>query len=210
MGASTAPALASSGVSGSSGGSVCSVLASDLSQSVERSLESYEYVCAPDSVTIVDSDTGKQYDYGSDDLTASQSEVLDRALAQSPSACSLTGKPSRKIANERRVDVDSCIFYGQKNHPVNGSWDRSIRVEWTVYPGWPSTESSLRTISSQAGVGAVTLWGSMTLQRQHGVAPPTDVVSAVVESRTGSPASGYMFTGNPPERRAVRCSRRRP
>ena len=148
----------------------------------------YDYVCSPGVVTVDVTSAEGTVDTFTEQSSIVAEELPSSALdsARAP-ACSIFGEPTRTIVSELQVNVDACIGYGQENHPQNGSWLRSAKVEWTVYTGYNSVQNQLRVISTEAATGDVWLFGTLTLQKQNGIGIPSDLSSSVFDIRSGNP-----------------------
>lgn len=83
--------------------------------------------------------------------------------------CDPAAEPVRTIVSERQENIDFCVVYGQVNDPAKGTWSRSIRVHWTLYPGWPSAQNIIKTVPSD---GSPTLRGTIQARKQRGILPP--------------------------------------
>lgn len=172
-------------------GSSCASEAASVAESAGAS-GGYDFVCAPGVISVeIPSEDGST-------LTKTEEVPIVEAL---PSAqlrsdyCGLNAPETRTIVSELQVNIDFCVIYGQNGDPLNGSWSRSLKVEWTSYPGYPSTNNRLRTISTFASNGQVTLWGSIHSQRQNGGFPPSTLTSALLELRNGLPVAGWEMYG---------------
>ncbi len=136
-------------------------------------------------VTVMDSE-GTVQNFSTEIPAGSNDEVSSRAAL-------CTGAPNtRTIVSELQVDIFLCVTYGQVNSPTNGSWSRSIDVDWTVYPGWNSAQSRVVTAPS---AGAPTLTGTITSQKQNGIFPPTELSSAAFSMNGNDAATGYVVGG---------------
>lgn len=170
--------------------SACSTMASLVLEEggVAPETASYDYVCTPGVVTVeVTAPDGSVSTLTEDaDVVAEQLPASAIGAARA-STCSIFGAPTRTIVSELQVNVDACIGYGQNNHPQNGSWLRTAKVEWTVYTGYNSIQNKLRLISTEAANGDVWLFGTLTLQKQNGIGIPGDLSSSVFDIRSGNP-----------------------
>jgi len=184
------PAIPATALEPTDAGGSCASEAASVAESAGAS-SGYDFVCAPGVVTVqIPSEDG-----------SSLTETAEVPLVEAPTAqqrsdyCGLNTPETRTIVNELQVNIDFCVIYGQSGDPQNGSWSRSLKVEWTAYPGYPSTLNRLRTISTFANIGQVTLWGSIHSQRQNGILPPSTLTSAVLELRNGYAVNGWEMYG---------------
>lgn len=174
----------------------CAALATALVESTaEERTDNFEYVCVGDEVfAAIDDDGAVGHDLSgtADELMDSAQVPASRNFQAANVNCDPTEPPFRSIVSELQVNIEHCVVYGQQGHPTNGSWSRSILVDWTVYPGWNSAQSRISTIPS---AGSPTLRGTVTSQRQNGILPPTELSSAAFSLTGNTSATGYVVGG---------------
>ncbi|MFT4210612.1 MAG: hypothetical protein QM626_01965 [Microbacterium sp.] len=171
----------------SSDGTCATAASALLSQEQVTADEGYDFTCSAGSVVVsVNNADGSTETYSG----IVSSAATDDTMSIAAESCNLESEPTRTIVSELQVNIDFCIIYGQNGDPVNGSWARSLSVEWTSYPGYPSVQNRLRTISAYAS--GVILWGTLTLQKQNGILPPSAISSSVVELRSGFAETDWL------------------
>lgn len=189
-GAAPAMAVPASQAAPSAATADCSAAAATLLEDNGADPESatFDYSCGLGAVnaTVTAAD-GSEHAYNQELAASDTGDVAARAVA-----CDPTQPPTRTIVSELQVNIYLCVVYGQDNHPTNGSWARSIDVDWTVYPGWNSAQSRVSTIPSG---GWPTLSGTITSQKQNGVLPPSELSSALFTMNGNDAATGYVVGG---------------
>lgn len=197
VGATLTPTIASADTAAPLG-STCTLMAATVLEDndVDPAGASYDYVCTPGVVAVEIAQP--------DGSTSTLSEDASDVVAELPpgsdahervATCNIFGAPTRTIVSELQVNIDACVGYGQNNHPQNGSWLRTAKIEWTAYPAYPSVQNNLRLISTEAANGDVWLFGTLTLQKQNGIGVPIDISSSVFDIRSGEPPvpAAYLY-----------------
>lgn len=157
----------------------------------------YNFVCTPTEVSLAVQDGSGEignFSVPAEDLPALPPSSLIEPFAAGD-MCYIQDPVTRTIVSELQVDIDFCIIYGQNNHPTNGSWARSAKVDWRIYPGWPSEQNVLRIGSSFADTGDVWMFGTLTLQKQNGALWPIDISATTLDLRSGYPSIAF-YLGN--------------
>jgi hypothetical protein len=157
----------------------------------------YDFICSPAQVSLEAENadgTVTSLQVTSEEIASVVDSASDQARASSD-MCYISDPVNRTIVSELEVQIDFCIVYGQNGHPTNGSWARSASVDWTAYPGYPSVQNVLRLGSAFASTGDVWLWGSLTLQKQNGGFPPSDIFSSLIDLRSNSNTYPFYVGG---------------
>lgn len=155
----------------------------------ESSDAAHEYTCAGGQVSVVvapDSASAKRLS-GEFAPAESGSDVGTRAVNCNP----LDG-PTRVIVSELEDNIDFCVIYGQEDSPTNGTWSRSIIVEWNMYPGWNSAQNQIRTIPSE---GSPTLSGTVSSRKQNGILLPTTLATSAWSNTGNTVTTGWNVGG---------------
>lgn len=168
----------------------CAVAAQNLVESSDASTAGgYDYTCGAGSVTVVVAP-------GTDKaarLEATNQDAADESAIQSLAVnCDPTNGPTRTIVSELQTDIDFCVVYGQIDSPQNGSWSRSIIVDWTMFPGWNSAQNVISTIPSE---GTPTLAGTVSSRKQNGILPPTVLATSAWSNFGNTTTSGWNVGG---------------
>lgn len=110
--------------------------------------DGYGFACLSTGIVVVDD--------GSEAVSA---------MASSTSAddCSYDQEPVRTIISETSEEMQFCIFYGQTNDPVNGSWVETINTRATVNLQYLSHNVTIRTLGG--GSTTATWTGAVTFER---------------------------------------------
>ena len=95
------------------------------------------------------------------------------------------------IVSELQVNMEFCVTYGQ-NDPMNGSWARSIQTDWLAFPGFPSVQNRINVIPSE---GSPTLTGTIAVQKQRGITPPSELITALFIVSNWAPVTGFLVGG---------------
>ena len=170
--------------------SACAAAAETLVESNDaHAVDGYDYACAGGSVSVVvapgTADSAR--------LTTTDEDALDGKAVQPLAVnCDPTGGPIRTIASELQDNIEFCVVYGQVDHPTNGTWSRSILVDWIMYPGWSSAQNVIHTIPSE---GSPTLEGTVSSRKQNGILPPTALATSLWSNTGNQTTSGWNVGG---------------
>ncbi|WP_161793721.1 hypothetical protein [Agreia bicolorata] len=152
----------------------------------------YDYACVAGSVTVT-VDPGTQNERR---LTNGETAATDQEPSEAQRAvglnCDPATPPNRRVVSELDAFAQFCIFYGQVDHPQNGTWTRSIWVTWHQYPGWNSAQSQINTQSNE---GAPELSGTVSSRRQNGIFPPTVISSSLWSNNGNMTTTGWVVGG---------------
>jgi hypothetical protein len=106
--------------------------------------------------------------------------------------CDPSRGENRNIVSELHAWVQFCVVYGQNEHPINGSWMRSIWMTWDYFPGWNSAQSQ---INSQPSEGTPTIQGTVSSRKQNGILPPTVISTSLWENAGHGTTWGWTVGG---------------
>lgn len=147
-----------------------------------------EFACTPTALVVQEEDSNAKIQR---ELVPAEQQTL-RATAAASSVCDPTKMPERYIVSELESNVYFCVLYGQVNSPINGTWTRSINVEWIMFTGWNSAQNKIRTVPS---AGTPTLKGTVSSQKQNGVLPPTKLATSLWSNKGNTTTTGWNVGG---------------
>lgn len=112
-----------------------------------------------------------------------------------PNDCLVTDDPYQWITSDLEGGVDSCWFWGQIDHPVNGDWLGRAFSRGVLYPGdtvmdtrlylWPDT--------SRPGAWQTSFTANVVLKRERRGLPPAPVNVQQADIGPGGGTSDYLL-----------------
>lgn len=102
--------------------------------------------------------------------------------------CAITGETRRQVVSDLHAQMEACIFFGQTNHPVHGTWISYVKSTVDFYPYATRADSIINVSENDLSLGTVSYSGRTRSHLHHGILPPTI---------SGQPGSWTPTTASP-------------
>jgi hypothetical protein len=152
------------------------------------------FTCGPSDVSVTGTTTAGSPIKLAAPRTAPAAKESFATTAVDETNCIADGSTdTRTIVSELEVNMNFCLAYGQLNSPENGDWTRTVSVDWTSYPGWPSAQNRVTTVPA---AGAPVLSGFIIPRKQNWPTGPNDLNGGVGFTNYGnSTTTGWNVGG---------------
>lgn len=166
------------------GPQTCKEAAVSLAQKSDVSSQSgLNFSCSEQGVTVAGSGSPQN----SIAEAASPPQAQGR-VASNDEECAIDGGIKRQVVSDLHARMETCIFFGQANHPINGTWISYVKSTVDFYPYNTRSDSYISVTENDLSLGPVKYTGRTQPHLHHGILPPTN---------SGQASSWSLTTGLP-------------